>query len=133
MKDWKLKQEIYHRLNRDYTDQLTKFNIVLDQNIVDNAVKYFTTMDIGWVYPAKSYMVAICYARWISEDFDEDFYSLLDDPTLLHGNDPHFIPYNQDKKTYDRILEKVGGLQFDQSKGHCPGVREYYEEEFAYE
>jgi hypothetical protein len=131
MKEWKLKQEIYHRLNKFHDDDLKHHNICLENDIVKWAVKYFETDEIGWVYPAKSYVVGICYAKWISEDFYEDFYDILNDQDLLHGNDPYFVRYLDDKKTYDEII-KIVGLNFDCSRGVIPDIKEYYKEEINY-
>jgi len=58
-----------------------------------------------------------------------NFWEYLDDPDLLYGNDPYFVPYSQDKGTYDCIINSVG-LGFDQRLGVIPDVRKYYEEEF---
>jgi len=131
MKEWKIKQEIYHRLNPEHTDDLKNFDVKIINNIIDNAISYFKVTDIGWVYPAKSYVVGICYARWISEDFNEDFYEILNDQDLLHGNDPYFVKYMDDKQTYDIIIKEVG-LNFDCSKGVIPDVKKYYMQEINY-
>jgi hypothetical protein len=132
MKDWKVKQEIFHRLNNKYEDDLNDKDIELNADIVENAVKYFTTTELGWVYPAKSYVVGICYAKWISELYSENFYDLLNDEDLLYGNDPYFIPYNQNKKDYDTII-KIVGLNFDENIGIIPDIKEYFIKEFNYD
>jgi len=132
MKDWKVKQEIFHRLNNKYEDDLNDKDIELNADIVENAVKYFTTTELGWVYPAKSYVVGICYAKWISELYSENFYELLNDENLLYGNDPYFIPYNQNKKDYDTII-KIVGLNFDENIGIIPDIKEYFIKEFNYD
>jgi hypothetical protein len=132
MKDWKVKQEIFHRLNNKYEDDLNDKDIELNADIVENAVKYFTTTELGWVYPAKSYVVGICYAKWISELYSENFYELLNDENLLYGNDPYFIPYNQNKKDYDAII-KIVGLNFDENIGIIPDIKEYFIKEFNYD
>ena len=132
MKDWKIKQEIFHRLNNKYEDDLNDKYIELNTDIVENAVKYFTTTELGWVYPAKSYVVGICYAKWISELYSENFYELLNDEDLLYGNDPYFIPYNQNKKDYDAII-KIVGLNFDENIGIIPDIKEYFIKEFNYD
>jgi len=126
MKLWKIKQEIYHRLNKDYNDDLNKVNIINSQDIVGDAVKHFYENVSEWIYPAKSYFVAICYATWICEDYGEDFYQLLNDPELLYGNDPYFVPYDLDPETYDAILDQVPIIP---TKGMVPDVRKYYEAE----
>ncbi len=129
MKEWKIRQNIFHRLNHKHDDDLSLHSVEVTENIVDNAVKYFTTTELSWVYPAKSYVVAICYARWLNEYFAEDFYDALNDPDLLFGNDPFYVPYEQDKYTYNKILETIG-FDFDETAGIVPDVKSYFMKEF---
>lgn len=130
MQEWRIKQKLYHKLNKEFEDDLTDVEIILSNDIVNDAIKYFRETDVGWIYPAKSYMVAICYAFWIMEDYNENFYTVLKDPELL-PMDPYFVPYDEDKKTYDRIIEVV----CNNNKGHLklegmvPDVRKYYDAE----
>ncbi len=107
MNDWKIRQEIYHRLNTDFDDDLNTKEVEFSDEIVHNAVRYFTERDIGWIYPAKSYMVGICYARWLSEYFGGNPIDYLDEQDLLHGNDPYFKKYSMDKEVYDEINEDI--------------------------
>ena len=127
-KEWKIRQALYHKLNSDYTDDLKKIKIEINKNIVENAVRYFFNEDMPFIYPSKSYVVAICYAYWLSKDFSEDFYELLDDNNLLYGNDPYFKTYSEDTKTYDEILKKV--MPLDENKGIVPDIKNYYMAEF---
>jgi hypothetical protein len=129
MKEWKIRQEIFHRLNIDHDDDLSLHTVEVRDEIVENAIKYFTTTELGWVYPAKSYVVAICYARWLNQHFSEDFYESLNDPELLHGNDPYYVPYEQDKDTYNKILNVVG-FDFNEEIGIIPDVKMYFLKEF---
>jgi hypothetical protein len=129
MKEWKIRQEIFHRLNTDHDDDLSLHTVEVRDEIVENAIKYFTTTELGWVYPAKSYVVAICYARWLNQHFSEDFYESLNDPELLHGNDPYYVPYEQDKDTYNKILNVVG-FDFNEEIGIIPDVKMYFLKEF---
>jgi hypothetical protein len=129
MKEWKIRQEIFHRLNTDHDDDLSLHTVEVQDEIVENAIKYFTTTELGWVYPAKSYVVAICYARWLNQHFSEDFYESLNDPELLHGNDPYYVPYEQDKDTYNKILNAVG-FDFNEEIGIIPDVKIYFLKEF---
>jgi hypothetical protein len=129
MKEWKIRQEIFHRLNTDHDDDLSLHTVEIKDDIVENAVKYFTTNELGWVYPAKSYVVAICYARWLNQHFNEDFYESLNDPDLLHGNDPYYVPYEQDKDTYNKILNAVG-FNFNEDIGIVSDVKMYFLKEF---
>jgi len=128
MKDWKIKQELYHRLNVVHEDDLSKVNIQKTNNVVDDAIKYFNERDVGWIYPSKSYVVAICYAWWLSHDFQEDFADLLNDKDLLYGNDPYFKPYSEDKDTYNAIIDKV--LPLNETKGMVPDIKKWYTAEF---
>ena len=81
-----------------------------------------------WIYPSKSYFVAICYAHWLSAEFDENFYDLLNDSELLAGNDPYYITYSKDQHTYDMILKDVKfPIEYN---GMVNEVRKYYDEEF---
>jgi len=129
MKDWKLQQTIFHKLNRYHDDDLSLHNIKIDNDIIHNAIKYFTTTELGWVYPAKSYVVGICYAKWLKQYFAEDFYQSLNDPDLLFGNDPYFVIYEKDRNTYDAILNNIG-FDFDEAIGIIPDIKKYFIEEF---
>lgn len=130
MSDWKIRQEIYHRLNKDHSDDLSKHQIEITSNVVDNAIRYFFERDIGWIYPSKSYMVGICYARWLSENFGGRPLEYLGDQELLYNNDPYFVSYDKDSQTYDEVLNNIGGWNFDQTQGMVPDVRNYFNEEF---
>lgn len=127
-KEWKIRQALYHKLNSDYTDDLKKIKIEISRDVVENAIRYFYNADMPFIYPSKSYVVAICYAYWLSKDFGEDFYELLNDRDLLYGNDPYFKTYEEDTKTYDEILKKV--MPLDENKGIVPDIKNYYMAEF---
>lgn len=130
MKQWKINQEIYHRLNTIHDDDLNNLKYEITDNVVEYAVKYFTDKDIGWIYPSKSYMVAICYAKWLSQIYGGKELDYLNEDDLLYSNDPYFVPYDQDSQTYDKILNEIGGWFFDESKGIVPDVRQYFVKEF---
>ena len=129
MKKWRTASQVYHLLTREYLDDLNKMEVTwTEENIVNDAVLHFTEYVDETIRPAKSYFVAICYAYWLSQDFDENFFELLNDQYLLAENDPHFIQYLLDIKTYDEILKKV---KFPlEMTGMVPDVRKYYEDEF---
>lgn len=130
MQDWKIKQELYHRLNQIHSDDLSDKEIVISDDIVENAVRYFKETNIGWIYPSKSYMVGICYARWLSEQYGGHPLDYLEDANLLYGNDPYFVQYSTDPASYHKILNEIGGWEFDDSLGMVPDVREYFKAEF---
>jgi hypothetical protein len=127
-KEWKIRQKLYHKTNTEHDDDLNKLHTEYSSNIIETAVKYFNDKDLGFVYPAKSYVVAICYAYWLSKDFNENFYELLNDKDLLFGNDPYFKTYEEDTKTYDEILKNI--MPFNENKGIVPDIKNYYMAEF---
>jgi hypothetical protein len=130
MEDWKARQIVYHQLTQCFDDDLKNFDVTISNNTFEDAVAYFNTRNIGWVYPAKSYMVAICYARWLSEYFGGIPEDYLNDPELLYNNDPYFVEYSRDPETYHRILDALGGWNFSEEHGLVPDVKEYFIKEF---
>lgn len=110
MKDWKANQVLYHRLTQEHTDAVENFPTRIDDNIVGAALDYFFNPQEESVYPGKSYAVAIIYARLLRDYFEEDFYEVLNDPEMLYNNDEYFVPYQQDRESYDAILAALGGV-----------------------
>lgn len=128
MKEWKIRQQYYHMLHQGkYDDDLNEVEIRITQDVTEDAVRHFYEYVDEWIYPSKSYVVAICYASWITRDFGEDFYETLNDPELLMCNDPYFIPYEQDKDQYDAIIDHIS-IPPDH-KGMVPDIYQYYQKE----
>lgn len=130
MQEWKIKQNIYHRLHTTHDDDLNQVEVTISNTIKEDALKHFNKKINKWIYPSKSYFVAICYAHWISIDFNEDFITLLNDPDLLAGNDPYFVTYKEDPKTYNYILQRISFPI--EMKGMVPDVKRYYDLEISY-
>ena len=130
MEEWKIRQDIYHRVHKDHSDDLNSIEVFITEDVVEHAVDYFVNDNKGWYYPSKSYMVAICYSKWLSEHFGGIPEDYLNDEDLLYKNDPFFVEYSRDPETYHSILKQIGGWDFDQSKGMIPDVKEYFEKEF---
>lgn len=133
MLDWKTRQQLFNATATEFTDDLNKVDIRLEDDTVLWAVKHFYEKVDEWVYPAKSYFVAICYAYWISTDFSYDFYELLNDKDLLSGNDPYFVIYSEDPETYNAILEQISFANDLALTGMVPDVYEYYTEEMMFD
>ena len=128
MQEWKVNQEIFHRLNKELRDDLSDVEVLTSVNVKEEALRHFHKYVEDWIYPAKSFVVAYCYAYWISMDFGEDFWDLLNDPDLLYGNDPHFVTVDQDEEgVYDFLFDNVDWPI--PMTGMVPDIREYYEEE----
>ena len=54
--EWKIKQEIYHRLNTEHTDDLNKVDIVITENVKEDALRHFVEYvyiydNIEWPIP----------------------------------------------------------------------------------
>lgn len=130
MKDWKIKQEIYHRLNTEHTDDLNKVDIVLTENVKEDALRHFFEYVDEWIYPSKSYVVAFCYAYWISQDYNEDFWELLKDPMLLAGNDPYYKTYSESPEVYNYLFDNVDWPI--PMTGMVPDIKEYYDVEIGF-
>ena len=133
MKEWKLKQEVYHRLNPTHKDTLNDKEIYLiweDNDIILNAKRHWVEQVDRFIYPAKSYCVAICYAKWIERDYGDNFDDLLNDKDLLYGNDPYFEIYKGKEHIYDPIIE---AFPKDEQLGMIPDIRDYYEKEIRYD
>lgn len=133
MEEWKLRQDLYHKLTEQFDDDLNDKEIAISSNVIEDAIEYFYSRDIGWIYPSKSYMVGICYAKWLAETFGGRPLEYLDDQALLYDNDPYFVKYSSDPRTYLQILEKIGGWNFDQTQGMVPDVKGYFIKEFMIE
>lgn len=81
-------------------------------NIIDQVICFFQT-ESKLIYPAKSYFVAIVYAKCMEKYFNVNFYDALNDNELL-PDDKFFIPYYKDKLTYDKIIANIGNIwQYD--------------------
>lgn len=130
MKEWKARQSAYHLTASLFRDDLSDIETLWQpDSVVEDALMHFTDYVDEWIYPAKSYVVAICYAHWLERDFKEPFFDALNDDELLFNNDPHFVPYWQDPETYDAILDR---LEFNEYDGMVPDIYEYYKEEMLY-
>jgi len=126
---WTERQKLYHETTSHYSDDLNQVQIKYVDDPIPDAITYFYDDSIGWVYPSKSYVVAICYAKWLSALKNVNFYDLLNDGGLLFHNDPHFKTYTQDAHTYDTIITAVT-MDFDETIGVIPDIKYYFNQEF---
>lgn len=84
-----------------------------DYTNIDTQVINFFKNGSELVYPAKSYFVAIVYAKCFEKFFNIDFYEALNDKDLL-PDDYYFSLYNENKDLYDKIIENIGDIwQYD--------------------
>lgn len=76
--------------------------------LIEQIIEFFKT-ESKLIYPAKSYFVAIIYAKCMEKYFKQDFYSCLNDVELL-PDDESFIPYQYSSCIYDKVLRDVGDI-----------------------
>lgn len=129
MKDWKYKQQLYHLTNFSDDHIEEKSYIIQNDDLVKDIIEYFSIQSDVLIYPAKSYAVAIVYAKLLEKYFDEDFYEVLNDPELLYGNDQFFIKYSDDIDVYDEVISKID-LTFKNSIPQVRSTISYFEKEF---
>ena len=114
MKDYKVFQYVYNKTH-EHEDLIEEKYVFVDSEdeLPKYIINYFFSDFNFLYYPAKSYSVAIIYAYLIHKLFDEEFYTTLNDKNLFCGNDKFFIPYEDDKKIYDFVIQEIG--LFDKS------------------
>lgn len=100
----KKRRQIAYKLNKWDDVDLPFFVDIND--VPQQVVKFFKTQS-ELIYPAKSYFVAIIYAKCLEKYFAQDFYKSLDDPELL-VDDKYFKPYSEALETYNNILNVIG-------------------------
>lgn len=82
------------------------------EDLIKLIIKFFNTESL-LIYPAKSYFVAIVYAKCIEKYFHINFYDALNDKELL-PDDKYFKTYAESKDIYDKVLESIGDIyQYD--------------------
>jgi hypothetical protein len=138
MKEWKVRQEIYHRLTSQTNrgDNFSDMNVIFewdDNSIVRRALEYPILQNEYLYYPGKSFAIAVIYAQLLSKHFNEDLIDLLNDPNLLFGNDPYFKTYNEAKEIYDRILKEFPELSLNEASQFSKDMNKtltYFKQEF---
>lgn len=111
MKEYEYRKTVFYQLNshRDFEDSHKNFNYIINTNTtVDDAVKYLIDGSAYLSFPGAARAVAIAAGVFIAQNFKEEFHQILDNKNLMHGNDPYFKRYSEDKNTYDRVLKIVG-------------------------
>lgn len=119
----KAKRKLSYLLN--IWDDVNLPYIFNNDNVEDQAVNFFLT-ESELIYPAKSYFVAIVYAKCLEKYFGGNFFEYLNDSELL-PDDTYFKIYSQDKSTYDNIINRIGDIW--QYPSICKTVN-YFKKEF---
>jgi len=129
--EWKLRQKIYHATHpiKDKVDPLI-LSADQDEEIISRAIGYFSKPWRRLYYPSKSFAVAIIYAKLLERYFEADFYSVLDDPDLLYGNDHFFVRYSEAKNIYDKIIKAIPQEIEDSEISNVQETVAFFKEEF---
>lgn len=94
-------------LYKEFDDINLPHQVIYDspEDLIQRIIHFFYT-ESELIYPAKSYFVAIIYAKALEKYFHEDFYKMLDYENLL-PDDEYFIPYRKNPYVYDGVLIKI--------------------------
>lgn len=109
----KIRQHVSNCLDKDDSDKLIDKSLIYNaRRIKEDISDYFTGKISGFIYPAKSYIVATCYACWIKqlaqkEGIEVNIEDLLNDESFLYLNDPYFVVYKSSQHLYDFILDYI--------------------------
>ncbi len=122
---YKCFQRLYNEMVKDHPDDFAKMEIIEEEELVENALKYFDAATFPLIYPAKSYAVAVIYAFKLHELYGVTIRETLDDPDLFLGQDPYFTPYSEDPTTYDAIIAKLGTRLNWMDSGWAPQTVKY--------
>ena len=97
-----------------------------NKQLVDTVVDFFNN-ESKLIYPAKTYFVAIVYAKMLEKYFNIPFYEGLSQDDLLI-EDKWFIPYKKSQDTYDAIIKQIPEdfLTLKSTRK----TRQYFSEEF---
>lgn len=119
-------QRLYNEMVTDHPDAFANMEIVESEELVNNALHYFREATFPLYYPAKSYSVAIIYAFKLFELYGIGIYDALRDEDLFLGQDPFFVPYDEDPDTYDAILIGLQQIPNWIESGWAPQTVKYF-------
>jgi hypothetical protein len=109
MKQYEYRRTTFYSLrgHESFEDDHKNFPIIdALETVIEDAAVYLTDGTSYLRFPGAARAVAIATADLIARYFNEDFYQVLDDPNLMHKNDPYFKRYSEEKGLYDAILER---------------------------
>ena len=103
---WKTKRKLSY-LMHEFDDFDLPYEIVEESNkeLVSRILRFFYEGS-ELIYPAKSYFVAIVYAKMLEQYFNISFYEALNQDDLL-VDDRFYCPYRFRKEIYDEVLQEL--------------------------
>lgn len=122
---YKQYQQLYNELVTEHPDDFANMQIVEEEELVENALKYFKAAEFPLIYPAKSYAVGIIYAHTLHGLYGLPVRDILDDPDLFLGQDEFFVPYSQNPAVYDAIMARLAHMPGWITSGWAPQTVKY--------
>ncbi len=119
MKEYTYRRNLFYSLQEsfDFPDEHKNFDITIDEeSVVDDAIKYLTDGTTYLKFPGAARAVAYATAELIAAEFGENFFEVLNDPNLMHGNDPYFKTYKEDKETYNQMVQRLKAINWDSER-----------------
>lgn len=110
MKEYEYRRRTFYMLygQESFEDEHKNFKIIYTQeSVIEDAATYLLDGTSYLKFPGAARAVALAVADIVAEFFHEDFFEVLNDPSLMHHNDPYFKTYHEDQATYDAILQKA--------------------------
>ena len=125
--NWKNRRKLSYLYN-DFDDINLPYTVRAynsDEALVKEIVSFFINGS-ELIYPAKSYFVALVYAKLLEKYFGVDFYTALEDKELL-PDDIFFVTYNNSREIYDSVLKIIGNpLDYEAAEK----TKKYFYQEF---
>lgn len=106
--EWQPRQALYHSFMQ-IKDDLSGIQHVVKQEfdsaeIVLDVLNYLYKEVPIVSFPAKTYAVALIYAKLLETHFGVQFYEALSDSSMLYGNMRDYEPYPDKLGIYDAVL-----------------------------
>lgn len=103
---WRARRKLSY-LMHEFDDFDLPYEIVeeSDKELVSRILRFFYEGS-EFIYPAKSYFVAIVYAKMLEQYFNISFYEALNQDDLL-VDDRFYCPYRFRKEIYDEVLQEL--------------------------
>lgn len=127
MTTWRERRKFSYLMHEFKDVNLPHKVVPMSKNELINMVILFFKTESLLIYPAKSYFVAIVYAKLLEKYFSISFLEALNIDDLL-PDDKWYVPYLKDKYVYDKIINKI-----PKDFLSLPSTRKttkYFEEEF---
>ena len=125
--NWKNRRKLSYLYN-DFDDINLPYIVKTydsDKALIKEIVSFFINGS-ELIYPAKSYFVALVYAKMLEKYFGVDFYIALEDKELL-PDDIFFVTYNNSREIYDSVVKISGNpLNYESSEK----TKQYFYQEF---